>query len=80
MSTYKETLRCKYGVIHFEAAQVDPLIGGVPPEEVKITVRPRQPRRLGDMLCTVFLVTVVVWLLLEIAPAFFDGRVAQVVR
>jgi hypothetical protein len=80
MNPYKETLRCKYGVIHFEAAHVDPLLGGVPPEDVEITVRPRKQRSLCDMLCTVFLLTVVIWLLIEIVPAFFDGRVVQVVR
>jgi hypothetical protein len=80
MNPYFEKYCCSLGVIEFKAAHVDPLIGGVPPEEVEITVRPRKPRSLGESICTVFLITVVIWLLVEIVPAFFDGRVAQVVR
>lgn len=50
--------------------------------EPEITVQlKRVPRRWtpGDWFCAIVSLAAVVWIALEILPAFFDGRVAQVV-
>ena len=41
----------------------------------------RVPRRWtpGDWFCALVITSAIAWIAIEILPAFFDGRVAQVV-
>jgi hypothetical protein len=47
--------------------------------EVTVRLHPRMRKCYADALCAAFLLGVVLWILIEIVPAFFDGRVAAVV-
>ena len=39
----------------------------------------RRQTCIDDLVCGAFIVSCVLWLLIEILPAFFDGRVAAAI-
>lgn len=46
---------------------------------VRLSSRRRRRWGAGDWFCCLVLFGAVLWIVMEILPAFFDGRVAQVV-